>query len=148
MAGPITEFKDEYRFLSNFYPSPFVYNGVHFATNEHFYQAYKMLTRDDFLRVASAATPGQAKRLGRKSPMIKLDLWDMYKEQIMFVGLQHKYYNNPQLKQMLIDTDPRMLMEGNWWNDKYWGICLKTNEGDNRLGHLQMILREQLIRGE
>lgn len=143
--APITEFKDEYRWLSNFYPSPFVYNNIHFATNEHFYQAHKAVRRDEFLRVASSPTPGAAKKLGRTVQM--LDQWDIYKEQIMYTGLSHKFSTHPKLKQLLIDTYPRMLIEGNWWGDKYWGICLKTNEGENRLGHLQMILREQLLRG-
>lgn len=139
--APIMEFKDDYRFLSNFYPSPFVYNDVYFSTNEHFYQAHKAIDRNDFLQIAQAPTPGAAKRMGGTVGCVHQ--WNVYKEQIMYVGLEHKFHNNPHLKQMLIDTGDRMLMEGNWWGDKYWGICLKTNEGQNRLGHLLMILRGQ-----
>ena len=62
IMAPIMEFKDDYRFLSNFYPSPFVYNDVYFSTNEHFYQAHKAIDRNDFLQIAQAPTPGAAPR--------------------------------------------------------------------------------------
>jgi hypothetical protein len=37
-------------------------------------------------------------------------------------------------------TDAR-LVEGNTWNDRYWGVC--RGVGQNKLGHLLMKLREE-----
>ena len=144
MMAPIMEFKGEYRFLSNFYDSPFVYNKILFKTNEYWYQAHKSRTRDEFMYIVDATTPGLAKKRGSRVQLI--DMWDITKEGIMYVGLQHKFHYNPQLKQMLFNTAPRELIEGNWWGDKYWGKCLKTNEGQNRLGFLLMTLRNQLMK--
>ena len=31
----------------------------------------------------------------------------------------------------------------NAWNDKYWGVCLKTNIGQNNLGKLLMLERDK-----
>jgi predicted NAD-dependent protein-ADP-ribosyltransferase YbiA (DUF1768 family) len=43
-------------------------------------------------------------------------------------------------------TAPHELVEGNWWNDTYWGICDGT--GRNRLGQLLMDLRNTLMNEE
>ena len=33
-------------------------------------------------------------------------------------------------------------MEGNYWHDVYWGMDLKTREGENHLGEILMTLRQ------
>ena len=40
MPDVISQFTDEYRFLSNFYPSPFTLNGSMYATVEHWHDTY------------------------------------------------------------------------------------------------------------
>ncbi len=61
----ITYFKDEYGFLSNFYPSPFVWNGFCWPTVEHAYQAAKVKHLEDQWEIRTAKTPAQAKKLGK-----------------------------------------------------------------------------------
>ena len=61
----IVDFDREYSFLSNFYDSPFVHEGITYPTNEHFFQAMKTLDQEERKKIAAAATPGQSKRLGR-----------------------------------------------------------------------------------
>jgi hypothetical protein len=72
--------------------------------------------------------------------------WEDIKIPVMAFGLAEKFRNNPLL-QKLIDTYPHTLVEGNYWNDKFWGYCLKTNEGSNWLGKLLMVARIRLING-
>ncbi|CAM0109837.1 hypothetical protein VPH166E361_0119 [Vibrio phage 166E36-1] len=63
----------------------------------------------------------------------------------MEYGLRYKFSDtNPSLRSKLLDTSDVELVEGNWWGDKYWGVCLKTGEGENNLGKLLMKVREDL----
>jgi predicted NAD-dependent protein-ADP-ribosyltransferase YbiA (DUF1768 family) len=49
---------------------------------------------------------------------------------------------NPTLKQRLIDTGERQLIEDNWWHDYFWGVC--QGRGENHLGRLLMEHRTAL----
>src|SRR6185503_14597055 len=42
----IDSFKDEYRFLSNFYPAPVQFDGIRFPTVEHAYQFARTLDQE------------------------------------------------------------------------------------------------------
>ena len=59
-------------------------------------------------------------------------------------GLRIKF-SNPQLKQRLIDTFPRYLIEGNWHGDQIWGVCKRTRKGQNLLGQCLMRIRDELM---
>ena len=43
---------------------------------------------------------------------------------------------------MLIKTGDQELIEGNYWNDTYWGVC--KGVGQNKLGKILMRVREEL----
>ena len=45
---------------------------------------------------------------------------------------------------LLLETGNEYIQEGNWWNDTFWGFCLKTNTGENKLGKLIMKIRNEL----
>ena len=67
----IKEFQGEYRFLSNFYTSPFFdKNLVYWKTVEHFYQANKAYDLSDFFKIKESENPSIAKKLGK---ILKLD---------------------------------------------------------------------------
>jgi len=138
----INEFKDDYVFLSNFYPSVIVYDTVHYPTNEHFFQAMKTTDKKVRAFIAGLQYAGQAKKAGRQVHL-RPD-WEDIKLEVMAFGLMRKF-EHPSLRQKLIDTYPHDLVEGNYWNDKIWGYCLKTNEGKNYLGQLLVSLRTILI---
>ena len=61
----INRFKDEYEFLSNFYPSP-IYdnNGKEYPTVEHYFQAMKTLDSKKRELIRLAESPRKAKRIG------------------------------------------------------------------------------------
>ncbi len=140
----IKSFSNEYVFLSNFYSSIFVLGGKEYFTNEHYYQSQKAANEDDREAIRNMHTPGQAKRLGRKIKII--GVWEETKEMVMETGLRAKFDQNPPLKEELIETGDQEIQEGNYWNDKEWGVCLKTGEGKNKLGKLLMKIREEYIK--
>lgn len=129
----------EYGFLSNFYPSPIEYKGIKYPTVEHMFQALKSLNPVERMAIAAAATPGQAKRMGRRVSL-RGD-WEAVKVDVMRTALQLKF-SDPTLKAKLIATGDAELIEGNTWNDTFWGVCRGT--GRNMLGTLLMELRSNL----
>lgn len=54
-----------------------------------------------------------------------------------------KFESHPDLAEMLLDTGNTKLIEGNSWNDTYWGVC--GGRGKNHLGKILMGVRSQLL---
>lgn len=145
----IAEFEGKYAFLSNFFPSSILYEGIVYPTNEHFFQAMKTLDQEERKKIAAAETPGQAKRLGRHV-RLRAD-WEQIKVDVMRTGLMLKF-TDANLAQQLIDTGDEELIEGNWWHDNTWGSCYcescMNRPGRNLLGMLLMELRKELQYGD
>lgn len=136
-------FYGEYRFLSNFYPCNITVEGMRFSTAEHAFQAMKTMDLDERLKICYADTPGQAKRLGRKVTL-RPD-WEQAKLDVMRVVLRMKFRNDG-LRAKLLATGDATLTEGNVWHDNFWGVCTcpKCRGGQNHLGRLLMLLRDEL----
>jgi hypothetical protein len=137
LVNTIDKFEGDYAFLSNFYESPAVYEGVLYPTSEHAYQAAKAVYPWDRAKILEARTPGMAKRLGKQVTM-RPD-WDEVKIEVMRDVLVSKFQHNSELRQKLIDTGDAYLEEGNWWGDTFWGVC--KGKGQNKLGLLLIQLR-------
>jgi len=137
----IRQFTGPYQFLSNFYKCTIDYEGLRYSSVEHAYQAAKTLDFDERIRIRNAETPGHAKRLGRT---VKLrQNWDDIKVDVMRTLLRLKF-SHPELRQKLLDTGCAYLQEGNYWHDTFWGVDLRTGQGQNMLGRLLMELRSEL----
>jgi len=134
--------KGQYRFLSNFYQSRISIANNIFPTVEHYYQAYKSSNIQDFKYILSSPSPAIAKKRGRQIKIRRN--WDFIKDYIMYSGVSTKFFTNTELGNLLISTGDSELIEGNYWGDTYWGVCLKTNQGQNKLGKILMCVREQL----
>ena len=129
----------EYRFLSNFYPSPITYEGIRYPTVEHAFQAAKSLKASDKFCIAALSTPGKAKRAGRG---LKLrEDWEAVKLNVMKYLLILKFQDKV-LKEKLLETKGKELVEGNYWLDYFWGVC--AGKGQNHLGKLLMQVRDEL----
>lgn len=134
----IDSFKGEYGFLSNFYASPIVMLGFQFPTVEHAFQAMKMTTFEHFEWVRTCNGPGSAKKLAHR---LKIrDDWESVKIQVMRECLLQKFAIR-ELREKLERTRPHDLVEGNTWNDCFWGVC--RGVGHNHLGKLLMEIRDQ-----
>lgn len=136
----IDRFVGDFAFLSNFFPSTVYIDGKRYPTVEHAYQAMKTLDLNSRECIRNAKTPAIAKKLGR-SVELRKD-WDDIRVQIMY-DLLEKKFDNPFLKPMLLATNNAVLIEGNNWNDRFWGVCRGT--GQNKLGELLMKVRTRLF---
>ena len=147
----ICRFTYKYRFLSNFYPSKIEYEGISYPTVEHAYQAAK--SKDPEFRKMISKIPvnqaGKAKRKGRK---VRLrPEWDkIFCVEVMEELLRLKF-KDKKLRQQLIDTGDKPLIEGNHWHDNFYGDCLcsycEDTFGQNVLGKLLMKLRKEVQDG-
>ena len=78
--------------------------------------------------------------------------WSLVAKQVMERGLELKFAQNSDLKEYLLSTNNKMLVEASP-TDRYWGIGfgLSSNDlfdmkkwGQNHLGQLLMIIRNKL----
>jgi ribA/ribD-fused uncharacterized protein len=133
----IEKFKDEYEFLSNFYPSSIDYESITYPTVEHAFQAAKTLDHTERQKIANLPTPAKAKAAGRK---VKLrEGWNDIRTTIMREIIEIKF-SAPTLMILLQNTGDSILIEGNTWNDTFWGVC--RGKGQNWLGEIIMETRE------
>jgi ribA/ribD-fused uncharacterized protein len=89
-------------------------------------------------------TGREAKKFGRK---VKLrDDWNDVRLQIMGEVVLTKFVVNKDLRDKLIATGQRELIEGNTWHDTFWGVC--NGKGGNHLGKILMEVRSMLIRAQ
>jgi ribA/ribD-fused uncharacterized protein len=135
----IDRFINKFAFLSNFYPSTISYDGKLWPTVEHVYQAYKSLDENVRVTIHKARSPGEAKKLGQL--LVIREDWEPVKVDLMRTFVKKKF-ENPFLREMLLATGDAKLVEGNYWNDKFWGVC--RGVGQNWLGRILMDVREQV----
>lgn len=135
----INRFVEEYEFLSNFYPAKVYYNGSIFFNSEAAYQAQKCKDKS-MQSLFEKLSADEAKRLGGKVEC--RDDWDEVKLPIMKEIVRAKFIQNKRLADFLTATGEILLLEGNHWKDYFWGVDIKTGEGENNLGKILMELRE------
>jgi ribA/ribD-fused uncharacterized protein len=146
----IDKFEGRYHFLSNFYLCKVEHQGIVYPSVEHFYVAMKSndeqlvdgkyYTTGDLREfVVTIPTATEVKRFGRKLKLRKD--WDTKKIEVMNFGVREKF-KNELLKKLLLETGNEELIEGNWWNDKFWGVC--DGKGENHLGKILMEVRREL----
>jgi N-glycosidase YbiA len=137
----IKTFQGKYRFLSNFYPSPMEINNHLYPTVEHWYQASKALDEKDHHFIRKQKSPNEAKQWG-KSITIRPG-WNNVRIRYMILGVWEKFAQNLDLRQLLIETHPKVLIEGNDWGDQFWGVS--KGAGENHLGKILMLTRTKIM---
>ena len=145
MVQRIDSFRGEYFFLSNFFPAEITYEGLTYRNNEAAFQAQKTLDKEEKATFADLK-PKEAKARGRRV-MLRED-WEQIKDSIMEEIVRAKFVQNPQLLEQLLSTGDTELVEGNTWNDRYWGVDLRTGKGKNHLGIILMKVRSELKKGQ
>lgn len=163
-------------FLSNFYAVSVEIAGVPFPSVEHAYQSAKftpVAIRSlppekqeeirEYLRekgygreiadlstiftdntITSGIIKVVADRL-RESGILADD-WDERRVDTM-TGLLVQKFRHPILAKRLLDTGDKILVEGNDWDDTFWGVDTNSRKGRNILGRLLMNIREKLQTG-
>lgn len=142
----IREFQGENRWLSNFATAEVEFDGKLYPSVEHAWVAAKKIDNEWREKCSNPNLhPAQIKKMGDEVTL--REDWGVVNESIMKELLFSKFSKEP-FKSKLIASGNTYIMEGNWWGDKYWGVCLKTNLGRNLLGELIMEVRYELIKRE
>ncbi len=145
----ISEFKGEYFYLSNFSQHSITYNGIIFATVEHFFQACKTLDKMEQQQIILAPKPKDAKDLGAIATL-RPD-WEDVKLKLLQWAIFLKFTQNIRINKQLLATGDDILIEGNYWHDCEYGNCTCSRcidiEGQNKLGKILMFTRFKLRNG-
>jgi len=142
--------------LSQWFVSPFNSEGILYPTAEHWMMAQKAkLFRDDeiFKQIIETNSARKVKALGRKVHHFEPKIWQEESLKIVIEGNYLKFSQNKNLKEFLLSTDNRILVEASP-NDNIWGIGLSeqakdvknphTWKGTNKLGYALMAVRDKL----
>jgi ribA/ribD-fused uncharacterized protein len=120
-SGYVVAFNGAYSPLSNFHTEPFDLNGVEVASAEHAYQASKCSSPTQRARVLKASTPASAKLLGKS--VRRIEGFDRLRLALMYVLKKEQVRQLKSLRNALVRSAPKLLIEGNGWHDNYWGAC-------------------------
>jgi len=97
--------------------------------------------------------PAKQQKLGRGVTPYDEDEWNMVAKAYVFIGNSAKFSQHPDLKQKLLDTGDKILVEASPF-DKKWGVGLDKSDdriwdksqwqGANWLGEVLMAVRDLL----
>lgn len=116
--------------FSQWYGSSFEKNGVTYLTAEHFMMAKKADLFGDtevLEKVLNAKNPGEAKKVGRTVKGFNEEKWLQHRFDIVVEANMLKFSQNPELKEYLLNTGNRVLVEASQV-DKIWGIGLASDD--------------------
>jgi len=142
--------------LSQWYPSNFEVDGVNYQTAEHFMMAEKARLFENKTiaqKIIAASSPAKAKQYGREVLGFDESVWRKYRFDIVVKGNIAKFKQNSVLKEFLLSTGKKVLVEASPV-DKIWGIGLTEDhehsevptkwKGLNLLGFALMAARKQI----
>lgn len=118
--------------LSQWYPAPFTVDGVTYPTAEHWMMTAKArLFGDDAMaaRIPGAATPAEAKALGRLVDGFDDTTWNAHRFDLVVRGNVAKFGSTPALRDYLLGTRSRVLVEASP-RDRIWGIGMGASHPD------------------
>ncbi len=142
--------------LSQWYPAPFVRDGVAYATAEHSMMADKARLFGDqaaLARILAAPSPGAVKALGRTIVGFDEAAWAAARFDIVVRANLAKFGAHASLGAFLLASGERVLVEASPL-DRIWGIGLAATDaragdpgqwqGENLLGFALMAVRAAL----
>ncbi|WP_066363879.1 NADAR family protein [Herbidospora mongoliensis] len=142
--------------LSQWWEAGFTEDGHLFPTAEHYMMAHKAWLFGDeetAAKVLAAPSPGEAKELGRSVQGYSDKIWTAQRSGIVVRGSIAKFTAHPDLRDFLLGTRDRVLVEASPY-DRVWGIGVtataekaaspKTWKGLNLLGFALMDARDAL----
>ena len=143
--------------LSQWYECVFIVDGDIYSSAKQFMMAEKarlMGDRETRALIMNTDDPREIKKLGRKVRNFDSRLWDSHKFDIVVNGNYHKFSQNPEMRDFLISTAGKVLVEASPYDD-IWGIGLEAShpdasdpskwKGTNLLGFALMAVRDMLM---
>ncbi len=120
--------------LSQWYPCKFNSNGIEYNCAEQYMMSEKAkLFKDDkmYQLILKETSQKKIKGYGRKIKNFNSEEWDKNKINIVVQGNILKFSQNEDLKQFLIETGDKILVEASP-TDRIWGIGLDQYDPDSR----------------
>ena len=146
-------------YLSNFYETHFIVDGLKYVNSEQFFMKKKQEYFDPTNvtlgnKIMKETDPKKIKSFGRKVNNYDDIKWSQVRYDFMKTGLIHKFSQNNIIKQKLLNTGNKILVEASPY-DNIWGIGLSKGkamtttpdnwQGTNLLGKALMEIRLFLI---
>lgn len=138
----ICKFAGEFDFLSNRFPSDFVWQGVRYKNAEVAFLSSKVHDEGERRRLSVMSVDKAAQK---SREIVPFQGWEEQRSDIMESVLRAKFEQNPALMDKLLATGRSVIINGNNRHDRYWGIDLYSWEGDNNLGKILMKIREREV---
>ncbi len=142
--------------LSQWYPCEFEAEGTKYTSAEQYMMAEKArLFGDEEIRaqILKTSDPAICKKLGRKVRNFHQEKWNKNRENIARKGNFYKFSQNAKLREFLLSTGDKILVEASP-RDRIWGIGMgKSNpdaldpakwRGRNLLGFAIMSVRKKI----
>ncbi len=146
--------------FSQWQPSTLVIDGMTYGCAEQYMMAEKARLFDDPTReelIMMTNSPAQQKALGRQVRGFVKAKWEDVARDVVYRGSYAKYAQNEWLKEKLLETGKRTLVEASP-EDRIWGIGLKKTDprakkrstwrGLNWLGEVLSQVRDELAEGQ
>lgn len=143
----IYRFREQYGWLSNMKTANIHYKGHDFKSTENAFMWQKNPDDASWLKECLTLPPNECKKRSREISL-RPD-WNDVKLNVMYEVLVIKFTQEP-FKTLLLETENQNIVEGNYHNDKFWGVDIKItpNEGENWLGRLIMDIRTKIKKGK
>lgn len=142
--------------LSQWWKCNFMENNIIFCCAEQYMMYKKAELFKDYeyaWKILENSEPKEIKRLGRLIRNFDETYWDIYKQAIVLQGNILKFSQNSELKEYLINTKHKILVEASPY-DHIWGIGMKKEtrginnpanwRGQNLLGFTIMEVRDRI----
>ena len=142
--------------FSNFHDASFTVDGITYNCSEQYYQHKKAVyvgENEIAMKILNSNDATEQHKLGKKLATDDEQWKNVMAKQVMEAAVKAIFEQNPALKDILLSTGNKMLVECNQY-DKVWGIGLKLNnddaldrnkwQGENALGQILIQIREGL----
>ena len=143
-------------YLSNWWYSSFIVNGITFNSSEQYMMYCKAITFGDMetaQQILKTRSFSKMKALGRAVQGYDDSVWSSVRYNVVKQGVLQKFIQNPELAHQLISTGDNVLAECAV-KDRIWAIGLSMTDpkrfdigswrGQNLLGKILMEVREEL----
>lgn len=150
-GGEITE-----ACFSQWWKCSFVEDDITFCCAEQYMMYKKALLFEDYSiakEILKTKNPKKIKELGRLVQNFDSKVWDEHKAEIVLQGNILKFSQNPELKDYLLGTGDKILVEASPY-DRVWGVGLRKEnsaicspqkwKGQNLLGFALMEARDRI----
>jgi len=141
---------------SQWFGSRFMIDGLEYNCCEQYMMSQKAALFEDFethAKIMMATEPKEQKSLGRLVKNFDENKWNEVADDIVYRANLAKFSQNPELKQKLLDTTDKIIVECSPY-DSIWGNGLNISDtlntlaenwkGTNRLGKAIMRVRATL----